>query len=238
MATQLNHIVTQSIGVKPTVVSLNITACNYGETPKEATDKLLEGKNKLEKSIYDRKSYCEHSYKQSSISVEKLYKSVYNKEKNVYDKIFDKYKASLVINADLEKTPDTMEEIIDDFTYIFNVCIDLEYTCYYLFDVQDSFRKITEQELYAKCIDSGLNQIRFIISKTELKNKTIDLNEVSDVCDSYNNSYKTSKNCEIAFNSNVSDYVPSQYITKELIKELFNNNIEISKTLKLRVSLI
>ena len=45
-----------------------------------------------------------------------------------------------------------------------------------------------------------------------------------------------SKNCMMEESSICSSYEPEQIITPELIEELFNNNIELTKSLDLKLS--
>jgi hypothetical protein len=230
MATQLKYSSKQSISVKPTIVEISLYLKNEGKTSKEALDLLLDGRNKLKELVNTLKTYKADSYKQTNVSVDKLYKYV-NKDEFTKEKVFDKYVASTNITLILSRDEENDDDIIEDFTNIFDFSLKYDYDLRYYHNITEEERSYYDKKLYSNCIDNGLKEIRTIIADTELKNKDLDLNEVLE---DNNNSYRMMNMCA------ESSYMEEKelIISPELIKELFNNNIVISKTLVLRVSLI
>lgn len=232
MATQLKYSSKQSISVKPTIVEISLYLKNDGKTSKEALDLLLDGRNKLKELVNTLKTYKADSYKQTNVSVDKLYKYV-NKDEFTKEKVFDKYVANTNITLILSRNEDNDEDIIEDFTNIFDFALKYDYDLRYYHNITEEERHLYNNKLYANCIDLGLNEIRTIIADTELKNKDVELNEVLED-NNISNSYRMMNMCA------ESSYMEEKelIISPELIKELFNNNIVISKTLVLRISLI
>ena len=233
MATQLKYASTQSISVKPTIVEISLYLLNYGKTPKEAHDLLLDGRNKIKELVSSLGSYRENSYKQQNVGVEKLYK--YEKKNDgcniTSEKVFDKYAAHTYITLILERNEENDDIIIEDFTNIFNLALNLDYRCTYHHNITETERESYNRKLYASCINNGLDEITAIIDDTKLRNKDIELNEVLE---DKLGSYPMMRICSENNYNEETDVI----INPELIKELFNNNIVIEKTLTLRISLI
>ena len=249
--------------VKPSVVNLHITIMREGKDAIKVLSDLNNIRELCKDFIISKKSYKENSYKQFNVNFMKLYKNktVYKnknkasdllsedeyknlkiqeltiKEKKsiIYEKmdikVFDKYEASIVVTAALNNS----DTVIDDFTNIINMAIDKKLTCTYDYNITDNEQHKYDLELYTECVNEGINEIKEIISGFNFKHNDINLLSISTDSEYGNTTFGIERTSKYSKRLDTSYYEPEQYFIPDLIKELFNNNIELKKTLILFV---
>lgn len=248
--------------VKPDIVDLAITINAKAQTAKEAISKINEDRNTAKTYITSKTSYRQDSYHQMDVDLKKRttreYYYVHKKTKkeishNEYEKLnqdkrneydnrsrekFLYYEAILHLVAVLNYG----ETAVDDLMNIFNMCTEKDFKCTYQHTVSDELNKSTEQELYAMCINQGVKEVQTIASKLDfLEQPKVHLLEVLDpaatAVPKYERMGMMSKQamCMDEAACVGSAYEPEQIIMPELIEELFNNNIELKKSLDLKL---
>ena len=246
--------------VKPDIVGLGITLNSKADTAKEAIKKINENRNIAKTFITSKASYRPDSYHQMNVDLKKRTVREYyyiHKEtgKEISQKEFDKlnqikrndydsrtrerflyYEAILDLIAVLNYG----DTVITDFMDIFNMCAEKEFKCEYQHTISDELEKATKQELYTECINQGVKAVKTIVNGLDfVENHTVTLLEVRDPAavstPARYGAAKMSKNLcmeEMCFDG-AAAYEPEEIIMPELLEELFNNNIELKKSLDL-----
>jgi len=248
--------------VKPDIVNLNIYIKSFKETVAEAVNDVNNKRQLLKDYIFDKKSYQTDSYHQNSLDLRKrsiketyyihittnktITDAQYNKLKAdqkslYYAKVAEKllgYDASLSINFTLNYC----DEVVDDLVSIFNMTTELDLKCTYSHSLSKDLVDTTMQSLYATCINEGIKNVSNIVNNIELptssNDKVFNLLNVMDPCATSTRYDGDFMMAEQSFarkcSSTSSSYEPEPIIMPELIKELFNNNIELTKSLDLK----
>ena len=247
--------------VKPDIVSLTISMNAKCQTAKEASDKINEDRNTAKTYITAKKSYKPDSYHQIDFNLKKrTYSEPYyvhndNSSKEIsqteYDKLtqnmrikytrkirekFLYYEANLTLTVVLNYG----DTVVEDLMTIFNMCTEKDFKCDYTHSISDELRNTTMQELYTKCINQGVSSVQNIVNGLNFKtDSVVILREVRDpAAKSVSTDYvgfgmKEAALCADNAYFNRSEYEPEQIITPERLEELFNNNIELRKSLDL-----
>ena len=248
--------------VKPDIVGIGISFSEKADTAKEAIDKLTESRFLAKKFITSKKSFQKDSYHQFNFGIHKRvyresylvnttdnseisdqeYNSIPQTVRQSYSrKIREKflyYEATIDVIAVLEYGDTTVKDLID----ILNMCTEKHFDCRYKHEVSSKLKEAIMQELYAECINKGVAEVQKIINGLDfIVSKKVYLIEIYDPDAVATNNYDSrmimkSKNCMMEESSICSSYEPEQIITPELIEELFNNNIELTKSLDLKLS--
>lgn len=243
-----NKTITKS--VKPTIVNLDF----YIKTSNKELGKAINALNEIRKICKDfvesKKSYRVDSYKHENINVRKIMKTkifyvdtlnpsrilsleqicavspedikYYKKET---EEIFDKYEVSISANAIL----DNSETVIEDFTDIVNMCLEKEISCTYNHTITKEERQQYNLAMYSECVNKAVEEVKQIIDDIEVKSNSFF--EVSEISDNFGSSNR--ELCMADYGT--ASYKPEQYFIPELIKELFNNDIELTKSLQLTI---
>ena len=247
--------------VKPTIVNMAFEVNTEGKDPKAVLSELNNKLTLFKTICTELPSYRSDSYVQQNIKFTKLYKTVVRyknlKTGEFYteaqfaelcvkngldtkieiksyekftDRVFDKYVASTTITCTLNKT----DSVVDDFVRLANTAIEQDFTCRYEHNITNDERMAYMTQLYSTGIDSAINEIKTILSNssTFANVENITIRNISDRGISnveYDAApvYRSAKRTET--------YTPEQYFIPELIQELFNNNIDLSKTVELEV---
>jgi hypothetical protein len=228
--------------VNPSIVKMGFTIKAYDKDVSKAVDSLNTIRKETRKKLYLVDSLIKDSYNQSNIDVVPLYKNVKSKkmekgvEKEVIDKVFDKYMSTSTITFTLNND----DTVVDDFTNILNMAIALETKCDYTFDITDEERGAYIEELTAQAIDDGMRSVRTIVSKsTELADL---VPKITDIETTPRNSdiYESSRRCGAAkfMNADAGFEEYEQIITPELVFDIFaNKKITLSVLLTLTIDL-
>lgn len=247
--------------VKPTIVNMTFEVRTEGDNPKTVLGELNDKLTLFKAICTELPSYKTGSYTQQNVQFTKLYKTVVRyknaKTKKSYteaefiafctksgldakteikgyekltDRVFDKYVASTIITCTLNKT----DSVVDDFIRLANTAVEQDFTCRYEHNITNDERTTYMTQLYSTGIDSAISEIKTILSNsnTFANVENITIRNISDRGISnveYEAApvYKSVKRAE--------SYTPEQYFIPELIQELFNNNIDLSKTVELEV---
>lgn len=246
--------------IKPTIVEVSIMAFGEGKTAKEAIDAIIKQRKIIKEFILSKNSYKKDSYKQTKIDLIKKNHKVYkyylkDPEYNLktcidseeYNKLssmlktkyysventeFDKYVANISIYAILNNN----DTVINDFVDIFNLATSLDFKCVYNHNVLSTEKTEIDMNLYAECINNGMQYIRGVIGNTELSFRDIKLLEISDTNSNYSFSNNVLKSS--CYKEENTYYNTEQIVIPELIEDLFNNNIEFSKTLSMKIEIL
>lgn len=259
MSTMIYHS-NASKEVKPDIVGLSISLNEKAQTAKEAIANLNNNRNLVKTFIIGKKSYQPDSYHQANVNIRKItYKEYYyidaknrriseseynnlNQElrNNYTRKMKEKflhYEASLNLVAVLNFCDTVVEDLMD----IFNMCTEKEFKCDYQHTISDKLRNDTMQELYTICINQGFDAVQNIVNGLNFTtSKEVRLVEVRDPAATsvprYDESMiSKSSMCMDTACFGVPSYEPEQIIMPELLEELFNNNIELTKSLDMKL---
>ena len=259
MSTMIYHS-NASKEVKPNIVGLGISLTEKAQTAKEAISNLNNNRNLVKTFIIGKKSYQLDSYHQANVNIRKVtYKEYYyvdDKNHQISDLEYNKlnqelrnnytrkmqekflcYEASLNLVAVL----DFGDTVITDLMDIFNMCTEKEFKCEYQHTISDKLRDTTMQELYTICINQGVEAVQNIVNGLNFNtSKEVRLVEVRDPAATsiprYDESMiSKSAMCMDEVCYGAPGYEPEQIIMPELLEELFNNNIELTKSLDLKL---
>lgn len=252
MGTIIDYTSTVKTYVKPNIVKIDINVVDKADTSKEAANKINEHRKLITKFIVDKISYRINSLKQNDFSLAKItaketwYKNVDNDKKisEIQYRILDKeesikyipyieekflyYKAQLSLSFILVQN----NTVVADLVSIFNMCIENDFYCTYNHTISDDLYESTMHDLYAKCINKGMTDIKCIVHQLNYTND-IDSIKLNNIKESNNNYSPIAKYA--SFESCSSTYKPETIIIPELVEELFNNNIELEKSLDLQL---
>lgn len=243
--------------VKPSIVIMTLKIFTSGKDAKSVLSELNDKLSLARDFCIAKPSYRENSYSQENISfrenhtTEYFYRHLYLKdtlkteveyknltanEQQMYArqsrKIFDNYTASTRINITLNNT----ETVIDDFTSIVNMSTDQSLFCSYEHTILPEQKKKYMRQLYINCVNQGMNDIIEIANgipyfnpeHIEIVKITEDIKRERD--------YGIDFSCKSAMLAE-EEYTPENYFIPELVQELFNNNIVLSKKLDIVVGL-
>lgn len=172
------------------------------------------------------------------------HKSEYNKK---YTEKFLGYDAFLTISAVLDYGETAVQDLVD----IFNMATEKKFTCTYEHSVSQKSLEDTMHKLYIDCINKGVENMQKILDGLTVTSsysgqRTANLLSIVDpearsgmtdyaIGNSFEKAPKMMKSCRMdeSFGA-ASAYTPEQIIMPELIEELFNNNIELTKSLDLK----
>lgn len=243
--------------VKPDVVELSIRLNSFAQTAADAVSDINKNRQIIKKFICEKSSYLADSYHQYSLDLkrkthreyfyenkhgqkitEDTYDSLSVIDKNDYIKKYvDKllgYEANLTITATLFYSDTVVKDLVD----IFNMCTELKVSCTYNHTISKSLRETTMQSLYAICINDGVSNVQKIVNNLDINtanNKTVSLLSVMDpAATSMREPDRFMLSEAKACNMYGSAYEPEPVVMPELIEELFNNNIELTKSLDLK----
>lgn len=247
--------------VKPDTAKLNITLVAREKTSREAIESVNAKRELVKAYASDKDSFIEDSYHQHDINVRKYENSIlyyhradntdeaqdnitmaqYNAlpetERVIYEprnrKEFLYWQAVIRLSLALRYNTSTVEDLVG----IFNMCTEKQFDCQYDITVSDSRRRDVGQQLYVNCINQGVKQVQEIANKIECKQSpTVNLLEIRDPDATAMPAVRTSRStvCKeaVCFDS-AEAYEPERIIIPELVAELFNNGVEITKTLDL-----
>ena len=217
----MNYKSKSEMYVKPTIVKINFTICETDKDVKVAVSKLRDAISKSKKTIMLKNSLKSGSFEQTQISVIKKYKTVNtigpDNKTTTREQIFDCYAASTIFSFILENG----DTIVDDFTDILNMTIELQTKCNYVFDITNEERSEYKLKLISEAIDKGVNAVNTIIlnvneadlSKATLVNIVTDPNAAKD--------FDGVMYRKASAASNTDTY--EEIITQDMIIDMFNN---------------
>lgn len=236
----MNYEASATKAVNPSIVKMSFTIASKNEEVAKAIEELSALRKKSRKDIFLKESLIHESFSQSNIEVRPLYKTVETEEKvgdkvtKVKSTVFDTYEAMTTFNFNLSNA----DTIIDDFTDILNMAIDLKTKCYYDFDITADEKLQYSEDLMAEAIDNGIKSVKNIVDKSnEINNLIPYILEINTVDDNYygETAYRgAAKGRSIA--ADISEY--PDIITPELVVDIFNNKkIYLHATVKLIMDL-
>lgn len=236
-----------TLEVQPSIVKLtfNISADDYDA--KTSIDKLKSKLDALKNTFNDLQSV--NSYKQTNISFTRLsnkeyyyvntknnkrhtveeYNKMPQETRDLCEKRYKDVPGPYVSSISATVVLNYGETTVNDFTDLMNFSVENNIRLNYNHTITDAERETYMNQLYANCINEGMANIRAIAIKTDvLDDENIELESVTD------NSFEPDRG--IMYKSaEMSDTVRTQYFIPELVEELFNNNITLTKELELRV---
>lgn len=247
--------------VKPDVVGLMIRLNAKCKTAKEAADKINEDRNLAKTFITGRAYYRSYSYHQTDFNLRKqTYSEIYYVRKdskktelseeewknlsqvhrNEYIRATREHFLYYESNLSLVAVLNYGDTVVNDLMSIFNMCTEKDFKCDYEHAISDELKDAIMQELYTKCINRGVAAVQNIVNKLNFAtSKEVKLLEVRDPAavstpTRYEGAVmRKSAMCMDEAYLGASAYEPEQIITPELLEELFNNNIELKKSLDL-----
>lgn len=181
---------------------------------------------------------------QADITVEQ-YNRLGEKERALYTPRYRDEFLYWEASLNLSFTLEYVESIVDDIVAIFNMCTEKEFRCTYDITVAKEMRNSTEQALYVDCINSGVSTVRNIVSGIEhFKGsrddvRLIEVRDPAAVAPAVGGYRSAKRSTGLEMDMCCSEmclddgYEPEQIIMPELIAELFNNDVEIAKSLDL-----
>ena len=252
---QMVYPCSAEIRVKPSIVNIGFLICKSNEDPKQVINELNKTINLVKDYCTSRPSYRKDSYSQSNINVRQdIHKfDVYvNTENNkiidvtAYLKLSANEQAKYIpqrkeeflgyiVSTTIEIILNNDDTVIDDFTNIVNMAVENDIKVEYEHNILPEERHTYMKKLYAQCVNQGMRDIVEIVTNIDVFDpKTLKIEEIVEnfgrtgalIADKYCSSDLAS-----------ASYEPEQYFVPEIIKELFNNNIVLSKQLELRVTL-
>lgn len=254
MGTVMIYNSVASTFVKPDSVELTIRFKSFNENSSDAVKNINEKRQLIKKFISEKRSYQSDSYRQYALDLKKkYYKEFYFKNTNTGTKITEEaynslsveekviysrhsidkmlgYEANLMITVSLSYG----ETVVKDLVNIFNACIELDAVCTYNHTISKTIVDDTMKDLYTKCINNGIENVQKIVDGLNICNQSIFLTRISDSkLSSMQNSDRMFSAKATMYDAVNSSYEPELIIMPELIEELFNNNIELTKSLDL-----
>lgn len=263
MKTNIKYSSTTSTFVKPNVLNISVSIKHNADTAKEVSTMINNDLHILKDLVIGSKSYDTDSFRQNNLNIRRLtVKVIYYEDENgkriseneysklnrytstakytpKYEYKFAGYEGSIYITAVL-KYCDT---VVDDLVKIFNLSVEKEWICNYTHDISKDLYDSTMQSLYSKCINQGLANVRTIVDNIDdCNSESVSLISIVDPSTrntdfSYGSSdMLRSKSKAMKFDDVDGFYAtaPTEtIIMPELIEGLFNNNIELSKSLDL-----
>lgn len=255
MGTVMIYNSVASTFVKPDSVELTIRFKSFNENSSDAVKNINEKRQLIKKFISEKRSYQPDSYRQYSLDLKKkYYKEYYFKNTNTGNKITEEaynllsvderviysrhsidkmlgYEANLMITVSLAYG----ETVVKDLVNIFNACIELDAICTYNHTISKTIVDDTMKDLYTKCINNGIENVQKIVDGLNIRNNSIFLTRISDsTLSGMQNSDRMFSAKATMYDAAVnSSYEPELVVMPELIEELFNNNIELTKSLDL-----
>lgn len=247
--------------VKPNVVFISIGMREEGGTPEEAINKINEDRALVRSHALGLVSIEGDSYRQDSVSVRKItrneiyygtpegdktytekeYKRLPEKQKDnlmIFNReIFVCWESNLRIRFTLSYGYTTVSDLVE----VFNKAIKRGFHCDYTLGISDDLRERVRKELYAECINSGMKNVQDIVAALDYTKgeMAVNLVEVRDpdvrtqdigVMRSASREMACLQECAMA-------EPEEQLMIPELLEDLFNNEIEISKSLDLMVEI-
>lgn len=256
--TKMKYTKTVTKTVHPTIVKLNLIITCEDKNASSAIDKLNDTITTCKCLITKKSSYEKYSYKQTNLKFRKCYKKkiIYVNKKiksniltkdeydiavendssvsKVYEKtevsVFDKYEASTQLSAVLIYN----DTVIQDFTDIMNMAIDKKINFTYDHNITDTEKNAYEIELFTTGVNSGLDEINNIVSKFKFSHDKVKIVSI-DEQPSYGLYNVECSDISARTLGTSNSYVPETYLIPSLVKELFNNNIELTKSVDLYV---
>lgn len=256
MSTMLYHS-NAFVMVKPDEAKLSITLIARGKTSREAIESINESRELVKSFSSAKDSFVEDSYQQHDISVRKYENTICYYAKRTsgatiseeqyallpeservdyeprYRKEFLYWQAVIRVSFALRYNTSTVEDLVG----IFNMCVEKQFDCKYDITVSDSRRRDVGQQLYVNCINQGVKQVQEIANKIDCKQSpTVNLLEIRDPSASAMPAVRMSKNAACLDGMSYEEcrsYEPERVIIPELVAELFNNGVEITKSLDL-----
>ena len=235
----MNYSSTAYKEVNPSIIKMTFSIRATDEDANESIKKLSALRKQCRMEIFSKDSLIHESYKQKQISVDKLYKTVSTKvkdgdtEKLVSNRVFDKFRSSTILEFTL-KNEDT---VIDDFTDILNLAVELEQDCKYYFDITSEETVSYGEELYAQAIDKGISSVTSIIAKTK------DLSDLKPIIIEINTQGHNGYACldaavPMKTRGAAAPDEEANIITPELVADIFDNmKIVLSKSVELVIDL-
>lgn len=240
--------------VKPSILRLEFTISENGHNPKAILTSLNNTISMAKDFCTSKKSYRPDSYTQSDISfkdtssTEYYYQNVYTnlkksvkeyenlsaEEQHKYKKYSRKAFIDYSVSTNISIILNNSDTVIQDFTDIVNMAIENNMKCNYLHDILEEERQKYMRQLYVDCINTGMKEISEIANGVNYFDpKDIQIIQVGENLS--NSGFVMSDTCYKESRADV--YEPEKFFIPELVKELFNNNIVLTKKLDIEVRL-
>lgn len=147
--------------------------------------------------------------------------------------VIDGYTTSALVTASFLISADS---VIDDILKIVNFCLLNDIDCKYNLTLSEKNRVKYMDSLYIDCVNNGVSNIKHIVNNLPFENPDFTVHEITDpTVSNYGGMMRCANVSEMADcdrNSN-SDIL----LTRELLEELFNINIELSKSVEIIYSI-
>lgn len=234
--------------VKPSIVRLAFTISVDGQDPKAILTSLNNTISMAKDFCTSKKSYRPDSYIQSDISFRenspsdisfrenssKEYENLSAEEQHRYKKYSKNVYIDYSVSTNISIILNNNDTVIQDFTDIVNMIIENNMRCYYFHDILEEERQKYMRQLYVDCINTGMKEISEIANGvTYFDPKNIQIIQVGE-----NLSNSGSIMSDMCYKGSRADvYEPKKFCIPELVKELFNNNIVLTKKLDIEVCL-
>ena len=251
----LYHSETSTLA-KPDIVDFTIRMAKKAQTAKDAVTELNVSRALATDYIKGLKSYRPESFKQENIDLRKIVNretyyekgdskisvKEYNKlpinERFLYEEKtierFLGYTASLTISATLNKS----DTVVEDLVNVFNMATEKEFVCTYKHSLSNEILEQYARQMFIDCVNHGYRQVEDACNFIDvLKGKPIKLIQIIDpeAVDTVSNDRDYGAVMKCASRTGIgSSYEPEQIMLPELIEGLFNNNIELTRSLDLK----
>lgn len=250
--TEMTMTSSKTINVKPSILELTICIKQLDEKQKKAADMTLESLSSIKDIITEKQSYQKNSWQQTSVTFKRnTYQYIYyensNNNKDIisqetfnsapatvqhqYNKKYKtkllNYSAIIFVSCILDNT----DTIVNDFTDILNMISSKEqFSITYKHTLTNEEYKFLYDQLTADCINNGIKDAKELASKVSIFDPDkVNILEIVDNSNINNNMvYKAARR-----SSNEEEI--ETIIEPELVQDLFDTNIEISKSLMLKI---
>lgn len=241
--------------VKPTIVSLNISINKEGSNPKDVVNNLTSEVSQLRDFIsYKSSTRKDSGIKQSNMAFNKRdvkedyfealtlgikreitmdeYERLDIPSRKSYVKKTRIVQTVYVARVNLHVILDITDQVIDDFTSIINYTIEHKLKTTYDLDILPEEREQYLTDLYIDCVNKGMKEIRYYATKiNDFNVHNVKLLYVNTIDNSHYGIAKAAYSESVRSLSSE----PEQYFIPEFVKELFNNNINLTKEIELEV---
>jgi len=250
----------QKLTVKPDSVCIRLSANISGMNINEITKEINGIRGTIKEAILSKKSYQNNSFKQNSLNIakhvntERIYgisgdESSYISEAEYNELPYNtrlKYKLIRInhnfigysSNLNISATLTISDTTVEDFIALYELSIKHNLTFYYDCTLSNKLADSTMETLYANCISDGISKIENIVSKVNpMKNRIINIIEIIDPKAINRDSGIMYERSAIRTADTARD-TSEQFITPELIADIFNNTQEISYNLTIKADIV
>lgn len=237
--------------VKPDIVEVGIDITERGKLAKEVIDLVNRKREQAKNYMLTKESTLKDSYTQTNISIRKITnrKYYYTKgDKSISEEEYSKlsfelqrewerqikdeflcYSANLHMGVELSYG----ETVVNDLVGIYNMALENDMRCTYRHTISEQLEREINNDLFIECVNQGITDVDYIICGINSMNKeNVKLLKIVDtnVSDDRDYGMRYSKSaCLESTTTNM--YEPENIMMPELIADVFENTIELSRSI-------